>query len=155
MLEVEIDVFSGMPNPTFRLSSREERALGDRILADSDQMSPVMEGTENVGLGYRGIIVRQVKTDAGAWSTTRRPKDARMPSEMAARPDALPVEFRLGTRPARVSSDGAAAWLLAVSEQKVVAIRDEVREVLQQGVHWLPPAAEAAVLPDGDSSSIP
>jgi hypothetical protein len=113
-------------------------------------MSPVMEGTENVGLGYRGIIVRQVKTDAGAWSTTRRPKDARMPSEMAARPDALPVEFRLGTRPARVSSDGAAAWLLAVSEQKVVAIRDEVREVLQQGVHWLPPAAEAAVLPDGD-----
>jgi hypothetical protein len=34
MLEVEIDVFSGMPNPKIELSEREEQELIDRIVAD-------------------------------------------------------------------------------------------------------------------------
>jgi hypothetical protein len=150
MLEVEIDVFSGMPNPTFRLSKREERELGDRILADPEQMSPVMEGMENVGLGYRGVIVRQIKTDTGAWSTVKRPKDVRMPGEVAPRPDALPAEFRLGIRPVRVAAEVAAEWLLKVSERRLVALSDDVREVLQGGVHLLPASHEAEERPDGD-----
>ena len=40
MLEIEIDIFSGMPNPTFQLSSREEQELVDRILAAPAQMAP-------------------------------------------------------------------------------------------------------------------
>jgi hypothetical protein len=149
MLEVEIDVFSGMPNPTFQLSSREEREMLDRIMADPDQMSPVMEGMEDVGLGYRGVIVRQIKADTGAWSKATRPKDTRMPAASAARPDALPVESRLGIRPS--TAGGAAEWLLQVSERRRVAISDDVREVMQAGIHRLPLTAEAVERPvEGD-----
>ncbi|MFM7715957.1 MAG: hypothetical protein ACKO7A_25625 [Microcystis sp.] len=40
MLEVELDIFSGMPNPKWVLSEREEKELLDRDIADLDQFSP-------------------------------------------------------------------------------------------------------------------
>lgn len=145
MLEAEIDVFSGMPNPTFQLSDTEERELLDRIMAEPEQMSSVADPTENFGLGYRGIIIRQIKTDTGAWSKTPRPNDVPMPSEIAALPDALPVEFRLGSKPVR--GERAADWLLEISERKHLALSDEVREVLQEGIQTLPATREAEEQP--------
>jgi hypothetical protein len=141
MLEAEIDVFSGMPNPTFQLSDKEERELVDRIMADPEQMSSVTDPTENFGLGYRGVIIRQIKTDTGAWSKTPRPNDVPMPSEIAAPSDALPVEFRLGSKPAR--AERTADWLLEISERKHLALSDDVRDVLQEGIHMLPSTREA------------
>ena len=45
MLEAEIDVFSGMPNPTFELSEKEEKELLDRVVADASQLSPAADST--------------------------------------------------------------------------------------------------------------
>ena len=46
MLQAEIDVFSGMPNPTFELSEEEEKELLDRIVAEAKQMSPIIDGSQ-------------------------------------------------------------------------------------------------------------
>ena len=102
MLEAEIDVFSGMPNPTFELSEREER--------------------------YRGVIIRQIKTDAGPWSTSKRPNDVSIVCELAASPGAFPTEFRLGTRQAR--GESIEGWLLNIAERKRLAISHEVLEAI-------------------------
>ncbi len=136
MLEVEIDVFSGMPNPHFLLSEREESELVDRISAEPEQVSAVSDPTANLGLGYRGIIVRQVKTDTGAWSRARLPEGVSLPSEISPLPGALPLELRLGAKPAR--GDSAVDWLLEISERKKLAIEDEVWEALRAGVQTLP-----------------
>ena len=131
MLEIEIDVFSGMPNPTFQLSAREEQELVDRILAEPTQMAPVADQAQMFGLGYRGVVVRLAKTDDGPWSRTALPEDTEIPSGIPATPGALPIEFRLGSGP--VGGEGVAGWLLELSERKV-EIHDEVREVLHEGV---------------------
>lgn len=144
MLEVEIDVFSGMPNPFFKLSEKEEQQLLDRIMSEASQMSPVADPTKNFGLGYRGVIIRQIKTDAGPWAKAKRPKDLSIASELAAPPASFPVEFRLGVNPAK--KDSAADWLLKIAERKRLAITDDVREVLQPGVKVL-----AALPKDMDS----
>jgi hypothetical protein len=150
MLEAEIDVFSGMPNPTFELSEKEEQELLDRIVSEASQMSPVVDPTKNFGLGYRGFVIRLNKTDAGPWAKSKRPKDLSISNELAAPPGSFPIEFRLGVNPA--TGDSAADWLLKISERKRLAISDEVREVLQQGVKVLaglpeltdrPPEADA------------
>lgn len=150
MLEAEIDVFSGMPNPTFELSEKEEQELLDRIVSEASQMSPVADPTKNFGLGYRGFVIRLIKTDAGPWAKAKRPKDLSIASELVAPPGSFPIEFRLGVNPA--TGDSAADWLLKISERKRLAISDEVREVLQQGVKVLaglpeltdrPPEADA------------
>ena len=105
-----------MPNPTFELSEEEEKELLDRIVAEAKQMSPVIDRTQNFGLGYRGIVIRAIKQDAGPWSTAKRPKDLSIASEWAAPEDAFPLEFRLGIRQAR--GESTADWLLKIAEQK-------------------------------------
>lgn len=141
MLQVEIDVFSGMPNPTFELTEKEEKALLDRISAEPSQVSAVADTTENFGLGYRGVIVRQIKSDTGHWSKEKRPKSLIIPGEIVVRPDALPMEFRLGSK--TLKTESAADWLLKISEKKHLAISDDVRDVLHEGVILLPPTREA------------
>ena len=115
MLQAEIDVFSGTPNPTFELSEKEEKELLDRIVAEAKQMSPVIDRTQNFGLGYRGIVIRQIKQDAGPWSTAKRPRELSIADELAAPTDTFPIEFRLGATPAK--ADSAADWLLKIAEE--------------------------------------
>jgi hypothetical protein len=145
MLEAEIDVFSGMPNPTFELSEKEEKELVDRIVAEPNQMSPVMDRIYSFGLGYRGVIIRQIKPDVGPWSTAKRPKELSIAVELAAPTGAFPIEFRLGVTPAK--KDSAGDWLLKIAERKRLAVSDEVREVLQQGVNLLPYSPESKERP--------
>ena len=38
MLEIELDIFSGMPNPTWILPEKEEAALFERLAADPRQV---------------------------------------------------------------------------------------------------------------------
>jgi hypothetical protein len=52
--EVEIDVFSGRPNPRWKLTGNEALNLRKRILALQRQTSPPIIP----GLGFRGFIVR-------------------------------------------------------------------------------------------------
>jgi hypothetical protein len=136
MLQVEIDVFSGRPNPTFELSEKEEKEFLDRIVAQAGEMSPVLDQTQKFGLGYRGLLIKQIKVDKGPWSKAKRPKDLSLPSELEAPEDGFPVEFRLGARQAK--GDSTADWLLKIAEQKRLPIGDEVWKVIRQGVNVLP-----------------
>lgn len=52
--EVEIDIFSGRPNPHWMLSLAEERELRKRLLSLKKPMSP----PDIPALGFRGFVVR-------------------------------------------------------------------------------------------------
>ena len=131
MLEVELDIFSGMPNPTWILSKKEEKELIDRITAEPTQISPVNTLDEQFSLGYRGLIVREIKTDDNLWRNTY------LASGMP-----LPNEFRVGSKPAKQAS--AADWLLKTSEKghKYSQVTDYLREVAADGVALVQSACE-------------
>jgi hypothetical protein len=154
MLEVELDIFSAMPNPRWVLSEREERELVSRIEAEPAQMSPVATTEEQFSLGYRGLIVRMIKSGEGPW------EQALLPSG-----ESLPGEFRVGSRP--TTGEPAAGWLLSTSERahKNSRVTDELRAVADQGValvqssqqavtpaEFTPPSAE---VPDAESGHLP
>ena len=146
MIEVEIDVFSGAQNPTFALSNREEQELADLLLAEPGQATEVAEATGELGLGYRGLIVRNSKPDSGHWSTLRVP-DIGLPTATSARPDAMPTELRLGMAQERGSVED---WLLSLADRKSRDISDDVREVIGQGVHRVVAADVDQSPPEGD-----
>ena len=134
MLEVELDIFSGMPNPKWLLSDREEKELLDRIIAEPTQISPAYTPDEQFSLGYRGLIVREIKTDESSWSKAR-----------LASASPLPNEFRVGSKP---GAQAAAAWLLQTSEMdyKQSRVTDELREVAAGGVALVQSSGEAVDL---------
>jgi hypothetical protein len=125
MLQVELDIFSGMPNPVWRLSSRQEAMLYERLDAEPRQMSPVRTAAETFGLGYRGLIVRRIKSDNGPWdkaiSTRRNP---------------FPNDFRLGSK--KVKGESAADWLLTTANSQGARIVDQVQEAVSRGVLMVP-----------------
>ena len=104
MLEIELDIFSGMPNPKWILSQREEQELMDRITADPTQVSPVTTREEQFSLGYRGLIVRSIKPDDGPWSKSRQSTIESLPFD----------EFRVGSKPAIHAT--VSDWLLQTSK---------------------------------------
>ncbi|MFB7375156.1 hypothetical protein ACFC0D_35590 [Streptomyces sp. NPDC056222] len=139
MLEVELDIFSGMPNPRWLLSPQEERELTERVEADTSQLSEVTSPDELLGLGYRGFIVRSVKSDHGAWETWRTASSAH-----------IGAEFRVGIRTAAREADSVAHWLLAASATRM-GIDDELLAVTARGPSILPPEREELYPPSPDS----
>lgn len=125
MLEVELDIFSGMPNPTWVLSKRQESTLFERLRAEPDQISPVTAMNMRLGLGYRGLIVRRIKTDDGAWDKA-----------MAARRVPLPDEFRIGIKTTKKQS--AADWLVKTASSQGAQLADDVQDVVSRGVALAP-----------------
>lgn len=121
MLEVELDIFSGMPNPTWVLSKRQEAALYERLNANPEQITRVSAPGMRFSLGYRGLIVRRSKSDDGAWDKA-----------MAARSVPFPDEFRLGFKPA--TGDSAADWLVKTA----ASLPDEVLAAVSRGVALAP-----------------
>ena len=114
MLEVELDIFSGMPNPTWILSPAHERELIDRIAAGPAQVSPVATADEQFSLGYRGLVVRLAKTDGETRTLS------------------LPQEFRVGSKRA---SEPTAQWLLGTADSyRDSGVTDLVREAATQGI---------------------
>lgn len=130
MLEVELDIFSGMPNPRWRLSAKQERDLYERVSADPAQVSPIDTPSERFGLGYRGLIVRRIKPDDGPWDRA-----------LAQRKNKLPNHFRIGSRPSKTD---AAAWLLRTSRDADVEIVDAVHAAAARGVVLLKRSAGAS-----------
>jgi hypothetical protein len=54
MISIELDIFSGMPNPVWVLTEKEEQELINRVMADTTLTEP----PKTVGgLGYRGFTV--------------------------------------------------------------------------------------------------
>ena len=125
MLEIEIDIFSGMPNPTWILSKRQEGTLYELLRAQPKQISPVAASSERLGLGYRGVIVRRIKSDDGVWEKA-----------MSARRQPFPDEFRLGLK--TVKSDSAADWLVKTAIRQGPRVVDELQEVISVGVVLVP-----------------
>jgi hypothetical protein len=111
-------------------------------------MAPVADPETTFGLGYRGVIVRQIKPDDRAWSKAKLPAGLSIPDDLAAATNGLPLEFRLGSR--RVEGDQAADWLVTVAERKSLDIAEEVWEVLRQGVQLVPPPSETDARPPED-----
>jgi hypothetical protein len=134
MLEVELDIFSGMPNPTWALSDEEERELIGRVSDEPAQLSPVATMDEQFSLGYRGLIVRLVKPTENSFSEFRLPSG-----------DPLPIEFRVGSKPATTAAP-VADWLLETAAQDPgrSGVTDELREAASGGVALVQSAREAA-----------
>ena len=55
--EVELDIFSGMPNPTWSLTDEEENSFVKRLAALAASCSSELSGN----LGYRGFIVQRMQ----------------------------------------------------------------------------------------------
>jgi hypothetical protein len=125
MLEVELDVFSGVPNPTWILSPRQEAALYERLRADPKQISSATSLNTRLGLGYRGLIVRRIKTDNGPWDKA-----------LAARRAPLPNEFRLGAGTSK--KNPIVDWLVKTAGPQGVQLNDQVQEVVSRGVRLTP-----------------
>ncbi|MCC6192751.1 MAG: hypothetical protein IT318_27335 [Anaerolineales bacterium] len=102
MFSVELDIFSGRPNPRWILSEAEEKELVNRILADPASILPDTLGQAR--LGYRGFIVRvhdsQSATYQGALKSGVQ----------------VPLIFRIGT-PAQALE--GAHWLLSTAEKSI------------------------------------
>ncbi|MCI0743085.1 MAG: hypothetical protein L0Y72_28990 [Gemmataceae bacterium] len=127
MLEVELDVFSGMPNPTWVLSKRQESTLYELLSAEPAQISSVTAMEKRFGLGYRGLIVRRIKSDDGAWDKA-----------MSARREPFPNDFRIGWKTAKKAS--AADWLVKTAARQGARLSDAVQEVVARGVALVRPA---------------
>jgi len=125
MLEVELDIFSGMPNPTWILSERQEGELYELLSAEPDQISSATIISKRLGLGYRGLIVRRIKTDDGKWEKA-----------MSARRVPFPDDFRLGLRKAKRES--AADWLVKTADRQGTPLVAEVQRVVSRGVTLIP-----------------
>jgi hypothetical protein len=125
VLEVELDIFSGMPNPTWVLSNRQEGTLYELLRAEPNQISPATALNKRFGLGYRGLIVRRIKTDEGLWDKA-----------MSARRVPFPNEFRIGSKPAK--KDSAADWLVKTANRQGARLVDEVQAVVSRGVALVP-----------------
>lgn len=125
MLEVELDIFSGMPNPTWVLSKRQEGALYELLSAEPNQISRATTLSKRLSLGYRGLIVRRIKTDDGEWEKA-----------MSARRVPFPNEFRIGIKTAKRES--AADWLVKTADRQGTPLVAEVQDVVSQGVALIP-----------------
>ncbi|MEG4092531.1 hypothetical protein [Microcoleus sp. Pol12B4] len=55
-MQVEVDMFSGRPNPHWELTVQESQQFTQRLQSLSTHQG---EGAVNEGLGYRGLIVRE------------------------------------------------------------------------------------------------
>ncbi len=53
VMDVELDIFSGRPNPTWRLTEGESAAFLEKLTG----LNPTDEGKIRDGLGYRGLVV--------------------------------------------------------------------------------------------------
>src|SRR5947199_6619229 len=96
MLQVELDIFSGRPNPKWILTPNDERKLVDRIQSDPSLVIPA--STRVGGLGYRGYIIEVLKD-----AETRK----------GVNHSSLPQSFRIGGG----NDKDASLWLLDTSEK--------------------------------------
>jgi hypothetical protein len=124
VLEIELDIFSGIPNPTWMITGSQEKTLMQLLRADPLQATSMTAGTKDLGLGYRGLIVRRTKPDAGASKITKlHPAISRRD------------EFRVGVGPAK--RDSAAEWLLKTGRQ-AARLANDVQEAVERGVARVP-----------------
>ena len=134
---IQLDVFSGRPNPVWHLSNKDANQLRERFAGRSLVEAEAVEGV----LGFRGLVV-----------------SAESDEQL---PEGMPASFRVGgllpqdyTAPESAlrglsadESDDAVKWLLstgehAVSENVFASIEDTL-EIRSRGIESEPPAEKA------------
>ncbi|HEX2644056.1 MAG TPA: hypothetical protein VHU81_13770 [Thermoanaerobaculia bacterium] len=118
MLQVELDIFSGRPNPSWILSDKEEKELIDRVHADTSIIAPVTAPAG--GLGYRGYIVSEVKEG------------------QSGKAKQLPSAFRIGG--AIEKDKSTSLWLLDTSEREDTEVDEFLRDFTSQAIAAKPEA---------------
>jgi hypothetical protein len=100
MITVQLDVFSGRPNPRWTLTPRQARELAERVQAERAILRP--RDAEAGGLGYRGFIIEQSGEDV--WSAAGLPRQGRIGGRGAPERDAQ--AWLLGTSKASADLSG-------------------------------------------------
>lgn len=96
MFEVELDIFSGRPNPRWTLDGREEAELIERM---SDRTVSFVAPNDTDGyLGYRGFVLKATGNTAAVLQSR-----------------GLPTEFRVRDGLGHTIDLGAESWLLATA----------------------------------------
>lgn len=104
MISVELDIFSGNPNPVWTLTATEEKELMARVMADPSLTLPPKSAG---GLGYRGFIISASN-------------EARNTLEKSGLPSRFYIE-------SKENVDAETALLNSIEAEKKVA--DDVRQV--------------------------
>lgn len=167
MLRVELDIYSGMPNPTWTLSEQEEKDLLDRIVAQPTLLRSV--DSAPAILGYRGFFISVEKEDDGAWTKATKAMlgqlevsdaDAEQVKAAFAEGVSLPSTFRIGALDptqavaADVGTTDVSAWLLNTSEKNDSSVDDFLREVAK-GTIDLQAVVAAAAVEEADATVSP
>src|SRR5947207_178201 len=115
MIAVQLDIFSGRPNPRWKLSRRDVQQLVDRIAADPRILVPL--DADVGGLGYRRFILEQINDgkDDADWKKAKLPQLARIGRQHPA-------------------SAQAAHRLLHTTEHTRVAVQDHVLDVAEASI---------------------
>lgn len=121
MFQVELDIFSGLPNPRWQLSAKEEKEMLDRVTADPSSLAPVSQVESK--LGYRGFIVMATGDHANLL-----------------RSQGLPPVFRVKGGASTQPTDPS--WLLNTSRVLDADLYDYVRDE-QQSQGAAPPTSAA------------
>lgn len=95
MIEIELDIFSGRPNPRWKLTPAEQRSLLDQAIEGAVPMAPasVTDGR----LGYRGFLVRATGDSATILRRRKLPTYFRVRNGLTARIGVTAEEWLLDT----------------------------------------------------------
>jgi hypothetical protein len=85
MFEIELDIFSGRPNPRWTLDAAESKEFLTRLLDRTVPMAPI---TSREGLGYRGFICTATGNTAATLPARHLPTSFRVRDGLASDPSA-------------------------------------------------------------------
>lgn len=124
MFEIELDIFSGRPNPRWTLDAAEGKEFLTRLLDRAVPMAPI---SSSEGLGYRGFIC----TATGNTAATLHARH-------------LPTSFRVRDGLAQSIDSSAETWLRYTGDD--LAVPGAVDAVIRQGISAKASEDRAAVL---------
>jgi hypothetical protein len=116
MFTIELDIFSGRPNPVWTLTDKQEQELVERLAATPSLLRPL--NTSVARLGYRGYIVSALSEES---VTDKRSKKVSLPSQ-----------FRIGG--AEDADADAALWLLDTSDQRDSEVDADLHDTTRQSI---------------------
>lgn len=144
MVKVELDVFSGRPNPEWLLDPKEEDQLFARLEAEPTLMIPL--NTDTGGLGYRGYIISILKEEDEASDGPMQKLRTKLRLPGGAQ---FPSSFRVGGVHRRGAAADVSAWLLDTSEKPDTGVNDFLREVALSSIRQPEPPAAAQLSAPG------
>ncbi len=118
MFRIELDIYSGRPNPSWVLDEAEGSELVERLRAEPRMMGAVNDVT--LGLGYRGYIVTAL-SEGGSWQRA-----------------GLPSQFRVIGK-GGIDIDASASWLLGTREVEIGEPTERIAQGAIEGHAKEPP----------------